>query len=461
MATVQQATPAELVGTTLVLTFPAPVTAGHCVVVALGALDSASSTFTAAPQLGSSPDNFFLHRQNRRTASGTTNYSAIWSDGDCAGGATTVTITLSGATGGFSTSMIGWAWEQDSISGHGAAIEDGTGAQGGSGTAWSSGSFTPNATTSGPGAVFGIVQLTGNPTITGPTSGWTNEAKQSTSLGNSAVAGFWVTTGPVTPVWSGTMSGAGTQWTAVGVALKSGSKAGVATPAGHGTLGAAAGIAGAGTPGGHGTLTAAASGAPPGSAPMIGSGTLAAAGSAIVQSGPATLAGTGQLQGAGDALNPLPVNQWAATLTQPSAFGYIPPADQSAEIPLTVATSVGGGSGIPSQGNWLFCAVGWRQMPGAGPVTISVQDDGHQWWRPGRPSNGTGTVRCAAWYQPNIGAVTGNPPAIVYVSPLGAVAALAVLIVEVEALGPWDQVYAVTTGYNAATRSLTISIGAP
>jgi hypothetical protein len=100
-------------------------------------------------------------------------------------------------------------------------------------------------------------------------------------------------------------------------------------------------------------------------------------------------------------------------------------------------------------------------MAGLPPVTVSVQDDGHQWWRPGSPSNGTGTVRAAVWYQPNIGAVTGNPPAIVYISPLGAVAGLAVLIVEVEALGPWDQAYAVTTGYSAATRSLTIAIGAP
>ena len=429
--------------------------------MAVAALDSASSSVTAAPQLGSSPDNFFLHRQTKRTTSGTTGYSFIWSDGDCAGGATTVTITLSAATGGFSTSVTGWAWEVSGISGHGTAIEDGTGAQGGSGTSWAAGAFTPNATTTGPGAVFGIVHTITNPTITGPGSPWTNEAKLSTSLGDAAIAGFQVTAGPVTAVWSGTVGGAGTAWTAVGVALKNGSAAGAAAESGHGTLGAAAGIKGSDAAAGTGTLTGAASGAAPDSAPLIGVGTLAAAGTAIVQSGPASLAGTGQISGVANALNPQVVNQWAATIAQPSTFGYVPPADQSAVIPLTLATSVGGGSGIPSQGNFLFAAVGWRQMPGAGPVTISVQDDGHQWWRPGPPSSGTGTVRAAIWLQPNIGAVTGNPPAIVYVSPLGAVAGMAVLIVEVEALGFWDQAYAVTTGYNAATRSLTISIGAP
>ena len=427
--------------------------------MAVTAFDTSSSSVTAAPQLGSSPDNFYLHRQTKRTSS-STNYSFFWSDGDCAGGATTVTITLSGATGSFSTTMIGWAWELSGISGHGTAIEDGTGAAGGNSSSWAAGSFTPNSTTTAAGAVFGIVHATGNPTITGPGSPWTDEAKISTSLGDSAIAGFQVTSGPVTPVWSGTLSSA-LQWTAVGVALKTGGQSGTATEAGHGTLGAAAGIKGADALSGAGTLTGHASGAAPDSAPLIGVGTLGATGTAIVQSGPAALSGTGQLEGVANALNPLPVNQWAAGLAQPSAFGYIPPADQSAVIPLTLATSVGGGSGIPTQGNWLFVAVGWRQMAGLPPVTVSVQDDGHQWWRPGQPSSGTGTVRAAVWYQPNIGAVTGNPPAIVYVSPLGAVAGVAVLVVEVEALGPWDQAYAVTTGYSAATRSLTISIGAP
>lgn len=460
MATVQQ-TSNDGFGTSLVLTFPNPVTAGHCIVVACSVTDSASSSFTAAPVLGSSPDNFYLHRQIRRSAGSQTSYSVIWSDGDCAGGSKTITITLSGATGSVSTGLIAWAWEEDSIIGHGVAIEDVTGAQSGNSTAWSTGSFTPHASTAGAGFVAALVGVGSSPAITGPGILWTNTAKISSPVGGSALAGTILSGGVVTPVWSGTLSGAGSLWTAVGVALHTGSKSGTASEAGHGTLAAAAGTGGGAAESGHGTLAGRASGAPPDSAPLIAEGTLGATGTAIIQAGTAPLAGFGGLSASGAGLAPQVVNQWSGTEAQPSAFGYIPPATLSADVALVPAASVGGGSGRPTAGNWLFVAVGWRPLAGAGPVTISVQDDGHQWWRPGQPSSGTGLVRCAAWLQPNIGAATGIPPATVYVSPLGPVASLAVLVVEVAQLGPWDHRYAATTAYNPATRSLTMSIGVP
>lgn len=157
-------------------------------------------------------------------------------------------------------------------------------------------------------------------------------------------------------------------------------------------------------------------------------------------------------------------NQWQSTFTQSVTFGTTPPALQSVPVALTVANSVGGGSGTPSAGNWLFCIVGMSEQSAAAGFTVGVGDDIRSLWRPGNETTSTWAVstasaltRTAVWYTAN----TARAAGYVYVAPDGAFDALTVLVVEVAGLGPWDTVAGIATNYAAAATSLSLSLGAP
>jgi hypothetical protein len=164
---------------------------------------------------------------------------------------------------------------------------------------------------------------------------------------------------------------------------------------------------------------------------------------------------------------PLPVsvvNQWSATFAQPASFGTMPPALQSSVIALTPANSVGGGTGYPSQGNWLFCIAGWQQQNTATPVTCGDADDIHSWWRPGNVTTSTwavspssGATRTNVWYTPNL----ARQPQDVYVAPNGVTAGRACLVIEVQGLGPWDTVTGIDVNDAAAATSLSLALAAP
>lgn len=454
VSVVQTATPATPVGTTATCTFASPVTAGNTICASVSVLDGGTAGFTVAFTLGSSPDNWLLHRKATRSASGSNIYTAQWADSGCAGGASGVTVTLSGATGGFDTSIILEAWE---VAGLSSAAEDGTGASSGSSTAYSTGSFTPNSTTTAADEFWwGSVTFGSSLTASFP-SGWTNTAKLTTSLGQAMVAGYQVRTTTGSPLYSGTLSGAGGQWACSGATLKAGSISATATLAGHGTESAAGAIGGASPPAGEGTLTATPSGGLPDTWTGAGTGTLGATATETSE-GTASLAGAGTLAGTPGTAPITVVNQWQGTLAQNPQFGPSLPAAPTCNVPLTHAASVGGGSGVPTPGNWLFAAVGWRQDPGIPGITIAVQDDGHQWNRPNQPSSGTGLTRCVLWYQPNIGAVTGFAPAIVYVAPSGYVASMSVLVFEVTGIGTWDDQVAVGVNYSGSALSLNLTL---
>jgi hypothetical protein len=164
---------------------------------------------------------------------------------------------------------------------------------------------------------------------------------------------------------------------------------------------------------------------------------------------------------------PLPVravNQWSATFAQPAAFGNTPPALQSAVVALTPGNSVGGGSGTPAAGNWLFCMTGMNEQSAAAGFTVGCADDIHSFWRPGDVTASSWAVSAAAaatrtsvWYTANLARVPGD----VYVAPSGAMAGMACLVVEVAGLGPWDVVTGIATGYAAAATSLNLALSAP
>jgi hypothetical protein len=451
---VVQSASATANATSLTVTLRSPVAARNTVCASVSAWDGMTGTFTVALTLGSSPDNWGLCRHYTRTASGTNSYASVWADPDCAGGANTVTITLSGATGGLSTGMAATVYE---VAGLPGATEDANGATGGNSAAYGTGSFSPVTTAAADEFWFCCVTTeNGSDTITGP-AGWTNTASLNTgSTNNGSMSGYQCTSATGSPVYSGTIGGAGCQWAVAGATLMAGTAAGVAGPEGTGTLGAAGALEGSAADTGTGTLAAAGISAPPGTAPESGAGTLDAAGVVIVGD-IAAASGTGTLTAAGAGGVPLVVNQWAGSITQNPVFGPSLPGLAEIALPLTRATSVGGGSGAPTQGNWLFTIAGWRQSPGSPPATVNVADDTHAWWRPAAPSSPTGLTRTVIWYQPNIGAVTNNP-AYIYVAPNGYTAGMAVLVVEVSGIGTWDEVAGVETAYSAATRSLSLTV---
>ena len=166
-------------------------------------------------------------------------------------------------------------------------------------------------------------------------------------------------------------------------------------------------------------------------------------------------AGLGFTSGA--AFNPGVVNAWSASFAQPSAFGPMPPALQSVNVPLNPVYSIISGTGYPSEGNWLFCLAGWNQDDGLAALTVGVADDIHSYWRPQSPSVSTGNTRAVTWYTANLARI----PAVVYAAPNGAYAAMAVMVVEVANLGPWDTVTGYETNYAAGATSLPLTLPAP
>lgn len=173
--------------------------------------------------------------------------------------------------------------------------------------------------------------------------------------------------------------------------------------------------------------------------------------------GQASLSGAGTMGATGTAPQPAVINQWAGGYGQGTTFTSITSALQSAVIPLTPASSVGGGSGVPTAGNWLFCIASWTQNPQIAQVHIGTGDDIHSYWREYPASSAPGNVRTAISYTSNTVRQAGR----VYVAPDMEIAAINVLVVEISGLGPWDTVTGMTSAYNAASTSLSMSLSAP
>ena len=150
-------------------------------------------------------------------------------------------------------------------------------------------------------------------------------------------------------------------------------------------------------------------------------------------------------------------NQWGNSYGQGTTLATITPALQSCVLQLNNTYSVGGGSGTPTAGNWLFTIASWTQDPSIAEVHVGVGDDIHSWWRQYPASSATGNTRTSISYTPN----TARAPGYVYVAPDDQIAAINVLVVEVSGLGPWDTVVGPNTNYAAAATSLSLSLSAP
>jgi hypothetical protein len=153
------------------------------------------------------------------------------------------------------------------------------------------------------------------------------------------------------------------------------------------------------------------------------------------------------------------VNQWSSGYAQGTTMSTLVPLLQSCTVPLTSGYSVGGGSGTPTAGNWLFCVASWTQDPALASVHTGIQDDIRSWWREFPAAGATGNTRTTIAYTPHTARAAGT----IYVAPDGPIAAITVLVVEVSGLGPWDTAGAgyPVTNYAAAATSLSLSGGAP
>lgn len=197
-----QSTSGSSATTTLTFTFPAALTAGNSVVIALcGYYGGTVSSFT----MGSTAVTFLKAASE---VSGPANAEAWASYGVLA--VTTVTVTTSVA------GIIGWAYELN-----GAVTLDLSSGASGTGTSWSSG--TTGTTVPYQHFTVGIGMHTGNTgSITGPASGWTNgTAYSNVASGGSHVGGV---AGYQQPTTSGTYTYSGTQasssaWAALSAAF--------------------------------------------------------------------------------------------------------------------------------------------------------------------------------------------------------------------------------------------------
>ncbi len=151
------------------------------------------------------------------------------------------------------------------------------------------------------------------------------------------------------------------------------------------------------------------------------------------------------------------VNAWSGTFSQPSSFGPQPPALESVVIALNAGSSVGGGSGTPTAGNWLIVLAGMSEQATSSGYTIGVGDDVRSFWRPAKVSAASALTRTSCWYTANTARAAGN----VYVYPNGAFTSQAPVVLEVSGLGPWDVITGAAVNYAAAATSLTLSLGAP
>jgi hypothetical protein len=381
----------------------------------------------------------------------------------------------------------GGGWSQDTPSASAGTTITWTIGQGGSATATVvltpgsttvTASYGANATASAPGAGGAA---SGNAVSYAGGNGGNGDEASSGTGGGGGGGGSAGASGPGGTGGNGAASSGGAGGTA-GAGSPAGN-AGGAGSGGTGTPGAPGTGPGAGGGGGAGGTsgTSAAGAGQPGyviisyqvaSGYAVATGTVSGAKHASGSGGTgyARATGTagghkvasGSAQGYGRAVPvvtppPVVVNEWAGTFTQPSQWGNTPPQLQNVMVMLDPASSVGGGSGTPSAGNWLWCVASWTQEAGTDPVTVAVWDDAHDWIRPAQTSPAAGTTRTAIWYTPNLRRI----PQRVYVEPDGAVTSMSVLIFEPDGLGPWDTVTGAAGNYAAAAMSVGLALPAP
>lgn len=135
IALVQSKSATGTSGTSITVTLNSNTTAGNCLVVCVGTDESTDNPTVSGVTLGGSAGNFAA----ANTAYSNTDLnSAIWVDPNCAGGQTSVVISLTGGAGG-GTEVAAYVLEFSGVQTSSAVDKAPTG-QNSSGTTWTSGS---------------------------------------------------------------------------------------------------------------------------------------------------------------------------------------------------------------------------------------------------------------------------------------------------------------------------------
>lgn len=193
----------------LTVTLTSPTTAGNCLVVKVATSESSSGPTVSGITLGGAAGNFARAVQS---SSAVIVHSEIWTDQNCAGGQTSVVITLTGGAGSF-PNVVAWVEEWSGVAT--SLAVDKTSSNNGNSAAFSSGAT--GTTTQASEVIVGCGAAQQTPT--GPSSPWTNLAVVSntnvTTL--SMVAGWQVASATGTFTYSGTNASA--NWAACVVTL--------------------------------------------------------------------------------------------------------------------------------------------------------------------------------------------------------------------------------------------------
>ena len=196
-------------GTSVTITLPQSTTAGNCLLVFVGAVGGSTNTVSGIT-LGGSAGNFASAAAiSNSTIIGT----AIWTDANCAGGKTSIVVSMTG-----NSDVLAWAVE---LAGVTTTPVDRTSTHTGS-AGGTTGTWTSNATsalTQANEVVLGAVTMLNASTITGPTTpGWA-ELSTLSLVSGTMQAGILGVSSTAAQTYSGTSSG-GTSYAAAAVTLK-------------------------------------------------------------------------------------------------------------------------------------------------------------------------------------------------------------------------------------------------
>jgi hypothetical protein len=188
----------------LTITLDAATTAGNALIVVLASGGTTTNPSSISSiTLGGSADHF---AQVSTFGSGSDPaIGAVWLDLNCAGGQTSVVITASGGTGSLATTAS--VYEFAGL--YPVSSFDQTAGSAGTATSWSSGASptTTQATEFWVGGIFLIDS--GTPTLTGPSSPWTNLAQVNQAQGSFNarwMSGWQIVSSTGTATYSGTSS---------------------------------------------------------------------------------------------------------------------------------------------------------------------------------------------------------------------------------------------------------------
>lgn len=176
-----------------------PTGGGNCLVVCIGGL-AGSAPSVSGVTLGGSAGNF-AKAAGHTVASFTDGDCEIWTDQNCSGGQTAVTVTFSGSQ----TDAYAWVMEWSGIAGTGAVDKTNSGST----TSSPSSSGSTGTLTNTSEVVIGAslaACVTSGTSQAGPGSPWTNLAQISAGDG-TLIAGYQVVTANTALTYSATISG--------------------------------------------------------------------------------------------------------------------------------------------------------------------------------------------------------------------------------------------------------------